>query len=187
MVCCTVAVGTPQDSPISPLLFVLYIANLHLTIPQGRAISSAYDLMLTVGSDSEHSTAHALQYYFNVIQRRGASLRVAFSVPKTELIHWRTPKDRSDVSSAPIVINDLLFPPSQAVRGLCYWLTPSLQTCIHFRRCLALAQSSFTTICRLSEAGKCLSPPGTIENWFLVLFFLFFPMGVICLSQTPPW
>jgi len=36
---CTVAVGTSQGSPISPLLFVLYIAILHPTIPQGIAVS----------------------------------------------------------------------------------------------------------------------------------------------------
>jgi len=35
---CPVAVGTPQGSTIPPHLFVLYIASLHPTIPQGLAI-----------------------------------------------------------------------------------------------------------------------------------------------------
>ena len=81
---------------------------------------------------------------------------MAFSVPKTELIHWRTPKDLTDVFFAPIVINDMLFPPSQAVRWLGYWLTLTIQSTIHFRRRLALAQASFTTIRQLSAAGKGL-------------------------------
>ena len=36
---CRVTVGSPQGYPISPLLFVLYIASLHLSITQGLAIS----------------------------------------------------------------------------------------------------------------------------------------------------
>jgi len=154
---CPVAVGTPQGSPISPLLFVLYVASLHPTIPQGLAISYVDDLTITVSSDSVRSNIRALQYYFGIIQRRAADLGVALSVPKTELIHWRSLKDRSDVSFAPIVINHMLFPPSQAVRWLGYWLTPAIQTSIHFRRRLALAQASFTTIQQLSAAGKGLS------------------------------
>ena len=133
---------------------MLYIASLHPTISQGMAISCVDDLTITVSSDSVCSNIRALQYYFGIIQRQGADVGVAFSIPKTELIHRRTPKDRSDVSFAPIVINDMLCPPSQAVRWLGYWLTPAIQTSIHFRRCLALAQASFTTIRQLSAAGK---------------------------------
>jgi len=113
-----VAVGTPQGSPISPVLFVLWLASLHLTIPQGLAISYMDDLTMTVGLDSIGSNIRTLQHFFGIIQRQGVDLGVAFSVPKTELIHWRTPEDRSDGSFAPIVINDMLFPPSQAVRWL---------------------------------------------------------------------
>jgi len=157
MILSPVAVGTPQCSPISPFLFVLYIASLHPTIPQGLAISYVDDPTLTVASDSVRSNIRNLQHFFCVLQRQGANLGVAFSIPKTELIHWRTPKDHSDVSFAPIVINDILFSPSQAVRWLGYWLTPTIQSSIHFRRRLALAQASFTPVQQLSVAGKGLS------------------------------
>jgi len=136
---------------------VLYIASLHPTLPQGLAISYVDDITITVGSDSIRSNIRALQYYFGSIQRQGADLGMAFSVPKTELIHWRTPKDRSGVSFAPIVINDMLFPPSRAVRWLSYWLSPTLHSSVHFLRRLALARASFATIRQLSAAGNGLS------------------------------
>jgi len=136
---------------------VLYIASLHPTTTQGLAISYVNNHTITVSSDSVHSNIHAFQHFFGIIQRQGADLGVAFSVPKTELIHWTTPKDRSDVSFAPIVINDMPFPPSQAVRWLGYWLTPTIHSSVHFLRQLALAKASFTTIRQLSAAGKGFS------------------------------
>jgi len=152
-----VTIGTPQGSPISPLLFVLYVASLDLTITQGLAISYADDLSITVGSDSVGSNIPAPQHHFGTIQRQVADLGVTFSVPKTELIHWRNPKDRSGVSFAPIVINNMHFPPSKALRWLGYWLTHTIQPSIQFRRLLALAQHTFTTMHQLSAASKALS------------------------------
>jgi len=55
------------------------------------------------------------------------------------------------------MINDMLFPPSQAVRWLGYRLLPTLHSSVHFLRGLALAKASFATIRQLSAAGKGLS------------------------------
>jgi len=80
-----------------------------------------------------------------------------FSVSQTELIHCSTLQDRSDLSFAPILINHMLFSPSHAARWLGYWLTPTIQSSIHFCGWLVPAQASFTTVRQLSSAGKALS------------------------------
>jgi len=69
-------------APLKALLFVLYITSLHPSIPQGLAISYVDDLTITVGSDSVRSNIRGVQYFFRIIQRPGANLGVAFSVPK---------------------------------------------------------------------------------------------------------
>jgi len=82
-----VAVGTPQGSPLSALLFVIYVSRLHSEIPQGLTLSYVDDFGLTVSSTSYRRNIQSLQRQYAVLKAKGARLGVSFSVPKTELIH----------------------------------------------------------------------------------------------------
>jgi len=83
-----VSVGTPQGSPISPLLFLLYVAPLHMSIPRGLMVSYVDDFSITVSFSCYRGNIRRLQTPFSTIATKGRDIGVSFSVPKTELIHW---------------------------------------------------------------------------------------------------
>ena len=153
-----VEVGTPQGSPISPLLFLIYVDPLHSAIPKGVMISYMDDFSLTVASDSHRTNIRRLQALFRTLTRRADNLEVKFSTPKTELIHRRTPSQRTSPSQAPIALDGLIFRPAGVLRWLGYWLSPALNSQHHFAHRTSLAQASFSFVKRLSSPGAGVRP-----------------------------
>jgi len=112
-----VNVSAPQGSPIFLLRFLLYVAPLHLSIARGLMVTYVDDYAVTVAFLSYRANIRRLQKLFEKVQDNAARLGHSFSVPKTELIHWRTPSQRhSWKCHSPIQIKGELFYPCDLVR-----------------------------------------------------------------------
>jgi len=147
-------VGAPQVSPISPLLFLLYVSPLHFKVPRGLIISYIDDFALTAAFPSYRGNIRRLQRLFEKPEAKALRIGVSFLVAKTELIHWRTPSQRN--SSWCLSRNQIkgeLFRPRDSLRWLGYWFTPALDSSTHLSHRLALAPRAFALI-------TCLGPPG---------------------------
>jgi len=67
-----VNVGAPQGSPISPLLFLIYVSPLHFRVPRGQMLSYVDDFALPTASLSYRGNICRLHELFRTIQGRVA-------------------------------------------------------------------------------------------------------------------
>ena len=156
-----VSVGTPQGSPISPLIFVIYVSPLHISLPHGLVLSYVDDFALTTSSLSYRTNSRSLQVAFSTIRAIAHARKIDFSVPKTELIHWRTPVQRDPPGAPrppPVALDGQILFPSDKLRWLGYWFVPNISSSAHFCRRLALSQAAFAAVRRLSSAGGGVPP-----------------------------
>ena len=164
-----VSVGAPQGLPIFPLLFVLYVASLYRGRDRQNTFSFVDDFALTSMLLSHRRNIQILQTRFQVLSSRAKKLGLSFSIPKTELIHWRTPKDHNPRCLTPVHLDSDVFHPKEEVRWLGYWFTPNLVSTAHFNRRLALSQGAFTVVKKLSLSGSGLT---TLQTRHLVYSLL---------------
>ena len=116
------------------------------------------DFSLTVWSPSYRANTRHLRCWAEDLRYQAAKIRLDFSLPKTELIHWRTNQQSGTRCTRPITVGGITTNPMRVVRWLGFWLEDNSSTVSHFTRRLALAAAALTTVKGLSQYGKGLNP-----------------------------
>jgi hypothetical protein len=98
---------------------------------------------------------------YRVASNGAKALNLMFSVPKIDLIHWRTPKDKTPRYNHPFLIRDQLIHPSKSFKWLGIWLQDHHSTHQHFTKRLNLTKFTWVIERKLSDLGKGLNPCAT--------------------------
>ena len=109
----TVDTGIPQGSPISPILFLIYIRDLFPSLAT-RVLSYIDDIALVASSISLKKNIKTLQREATKLFEQGSNSAIEFDLAKTELLHFTTSKEAETASL--LLPNQEVVQPKEVVR-----------------------------------------------------------------------
>ncbi|KAF5194028.1 reverse transcriptase, partial [Thalictrum thalictroides] len=147
------ACGTPQGSPISPILFLLSIRDLFQTEEKSNFLQLSYvdDISLSIASHSIIKNTKELFKILDTIFIKAIDLSITFDVKKTELIHFHRGRIPSTI---PLKINNIITYPTEVVRYLGIWFDRKLTFSTHIDKRLQLAHGALHRLRSLASATR---------------------------------
>lgn len=111
--------GIPQGSPISPILFLIYIRDLFTHTNSVKVLSYIDDIALTTSSTSLKKNIEVLEREASKLYELAAKNAIQFDLDKTELIHFYKSKYSKEATLK--LPNNTIIEPKELVRWLGIW------------------------------------------------------------------
>lgn len=150
-----IAAGIPQGSPISPILFLIYIRPLFESTTS-FSVSYMDDISISVSSTSLRKNIRLLEKQVASLFTQGTPCAIQFDAAKTELIHFTT--SQTAPTAALTLPDQTVVTPKEVVR----WLSIHFDSALSFKDHVAIrtsqAKSTFFRMCRLANTERGLSP-----------------------------
>jgi len=167
-----VEVGIPQGSPVSPILFNIYLSPLfehtdRIVQKEGTSsltISYVDDIQFIVASESFAQNCRIIEACNNFTQTWGKASGVAFDDVKKDLIHWKTARETT-TATVGIRVQDREFTPQAFVKWLGIYFDTALNWQKHIKvrgDLLVKAWNVFRNNCRETLG----IPPATIKTLY---------------------
>ena len=109
----SILTSIPQGSPISPILFLIYIRDLFKSA-NIKFRSYLDDISLTTSSNSLKKNIKTLEREVKDIFELGTKNAISFDIEKTELIHFDSSKNKPSLK----LLNGAIVLPSKVVKWL---------------------------------------------------------------------
>jgi ribonuclease HI len=150
-----IAAGIPQGSPVSPILFLIYIHSLFGSI-SNFTLSYMDDVAISASSTSLRKNVRMLERDVATLFGLGVPCAIQFDIAKTELIHFTTGKE--SLAATLTLPDQTVVTPKPVVK----WLGIHLDNALSFKEHVSIrtsqAQSAFYRMCRLANSERGLSP-----------------------------
>jgi len=152
--------GIPQGSPVSPILFLIYIKFLFKEIDIDKEFKLSIpsymdDIAILASSRDLEMNCKILQRIANKLIEWGLLNCIEFDKDKTELIHFYKGYIEEDKSL--ILSNTTAILPKTEVKWLGIWFDRKLSFKTHIDKVLAKANRVYHQIYRLANCSKGLS------------------------------